>query len=70
MEKFKNCLLNELRKEDFFNNNKGLERFYNVSMNILNERVPRKKKFARDYQMSLMTKDLSKEIMKKVQTAS
>ena len=69
MEKFKNCLLNELRKENFVNNNEGFERFYNVSMNILNEQVPRKKIFARAYQMSLMTKDLSKEIMKKVQTA-
>ena len=63
-----NCLLSELKKEGFVNNDKGFERFYNVRMKILNKHVPRKKKFARAYQMPLMTKDLSKEIMKKVKT--
>ena len=62
-EKFKSCLLNELRKEDFVNNDKGFEKFCNISINALNKHAPRKKKFVRGSQMPFMTKDLSKEIM-------
>ena len=64
-EKFRSCPLNELRKEDFVNNDKGLEKFCNISMNILKKHAPRKKKFARGNQVPFMTKDLSKEIMKR-----
>ena len=34
MKKFKSCLLNELRKEAFVNNDKGFEKFRNTSMNV------------------------------------
>ena len=64
-EKFKSCLLNELRKEDFVNNDKGFEKFCNISMKVLNKHAPRKKKIVRGNQMPFMTKDLSKEIMKR-----
>ena len=64
-EKFKSCLLNELRKEDFVNNDKGFEKFCNISMKVLNKHAPGKKKIVRGNQMPFMTKDLSKEIMKK-----
>ena len=57
--------LNELRKEDFVNTDKGFERFCNIGMNVLNKHDPREKKFARGYQMPFMTKDLFKEIMKR-----
>ena len=36
-----------------------------ISMNALNKHAPRKKKFVRGNQMPFMTKDLSKEIMKR-----
>ena len=32
----------ELRKEDFVNNDRGFERFCNISMNVLNKCAPRK----------------------------
>ena len=63
-EKFKNCLLNELWKEDFVNNDKGLEKFCNINVKVLNKRTSWKKKFARGNQMSFMMKVLSKEITK------
>ena len=50
-EKFKSSLLNELRKEYFVNNKKGFEKFYNISMNVLNKHAPRKKKIAIGNQM-------------------
>ena len=43
-EKFKSYLLNELRKEDFVNNDKSFEKFCNIVMNVLNKHAPRKKK--------------------------
>ena len=64
-EKFKNCLLNQIRKEDFINDDKDFERFCNIKMKVFNKPAPRKKKFATGNQMSFMTKDLAKEIMKR-----
>ena len=64
-EKFKSCLLNELRKEDFVNNDKGFEKFCNISINALSKHAPRKKEFVRGNQRPFMKKDFSKEIMKR-----
>ena len=64
-KKFKSYLLIELRKEDFVNNKKGFEKFCNISINVLNMHALRNKKIVRDNQMPFMTKDLSKEIMKR-----
>ena len=64
-EKLKSCLLNELRKEDFVNNDKGFEKFCNISINALSKHAPRKKEFVRGNQMPFMKKDFSKEIMKR-----
>ena len=64
-KKFKNYLWNELRNEDFFNNEKGFERVCNVSINVLNLHAPRKKDFSRGNQMPSLAKDISKEIMKR-----
>ena len=50
-EKFKNCLLDELRKEYYVNNKKGFEKFCNISLNVLNKQAPREKKIARGNQM-------------------
>ena len=59
-EKFKSCLLNELRKEDFVNKDKGFEKFCNIGMNVLNKHAPRKKKNVRGNQVPFMTKYISK----------
>ena len=64
-EKFKSCLLNELRKEDFANNDKGFEKFCNIIMKVLNKHAPWKKKIVRGNKIPLMTKNLSKEMMKR-----
>ena len=58
-KKFKSCLLNELRKVDFVNNDKGFEKFCNISMNVLNKHPTGKKNYARRNQMPFITKDLS-----------
>ena len=63
--KLKSYFLNGLRKEDFVNNDKRLEKFCNISMKVLNKYAPRKKKFVRSNQMLFMKKDLSKEIIKR-----
>ena len=54
-KKFKSYLLNEVRKEDFANNDNGFEKFGSF------EQVPRKKIFARSNQIALMSKNLSKK---------
>ena len=64
-KKLNSCLLNELRKEDFANNDKGFVKFCNISKNVLNKHARRKKENVRGNQMLFMTKDLSKEIMKR-----
>ena len=65
-KKFKSCLLSELRKEDFVNNDKGFERLCIIRMKALNKHdAPRKKRFARGNQMRFVTKYLSKEITKR-----
>ena len=65
LSEFKSCLWNELRKEDFVNDDKGFEKFCNISMNVLNMHISRKKKLVRGNQIPFMTKDLSKKITKK-----
>ena len=54
-------MLNEFRKEGFVNNDKGFEKFCNISMDVLNKHTPRKKKLVRGNQIHFMTKDLSKK---------
>ena len=58
-EKFKSCLLNELRKEDFVNNNKSFKRYCKLSIKVLNKYAQQKKKFARRNEMPFMRKDLA-----------
>ena len=41
------------------NNDKGFEKFCNISMNVLNKHPTGKKNYARRNQMPFMTKDLS-----------
>lgn len=64
-KKFKNCLLNDLRKEGFFSltlNDKGFKRFCNINMKVLNKHAPQKETFAKgNHQMSFMMKDFPKK---------
>ena len=64
-EAYRECLLHELSKEFFVNNDDGLQRFCDININILNRHALRKKKLARGNQMPFITKDLSKATMKK-----
>ena len=57
-------LLHALSKEVFVNNNDGLQRFCDISINILNRHAPRKRKHGRGTQMPFITRDLSKAIIK------
>ena len=63
METFRISLIKSLSTEAFVNNDDGLEKFCKTTMDTLNTFFPIKKKYARDNQMSFMTKNLSKEIM-------
>ena len=60
---FRKDLIDKLSNEKFVINDDGLKRFCELSVNVLNKHVPRKKKYARGNQMPFFTKELSKEIM-------
>ena len=60
---FKKDRTDTLSTEKFVINDDGLKRFCELSVNVLNKHVPRKKKYARGNQMPFFTKELSKEIM-------
>ena len=47
------------------NNDYGFEKFCNITLKTLDKYAPRKAKHARGNQMPFMTKDLSKNIMKR-----
>ena len=64
-EAYRESLLHKLSKEVFVNNDDGLQRFCDININILNRHAPHKRKHARGNQMPLITKDLSKAIMKR-----
>ena len=63
-EAYRESLLHKLSKEVFVNNGDGLQRFCDITINILNRHAPRKGKLTRDNQMPFITKDLAKAIMK------
>ena len=64
-EVFRESLLGKLSQQTFVNNDYGFEKFYNITLKILDKYAPRKTKHARGNQMAFMTKDLSKNIMKR-----
>ena len=64
-EAFRECLLEKLLKEIFENNHEGLQRFCDINLQVLNQHAPQKIKFVRVNQMPFMTKQLSKEMMKR-----
>ena len=59
-EKFKQCLLNEIKKEDFFSLTlRAFESFRNRSMTALKKPAPPQKKIAVGNQIIFMTKGFS-----------
>ena len=64
-EAFRECLLQKLLKEIFENNDEGLQRFCDINLQVLNQLAPQIIKHVRGNQMPLMTKQLSKEIIKR-----
>ena len=64
-EIFRESILEKLAEQTLVNNNYGLEKFCNITLKTLDKYAPRKAKHARGNQMRFMTKDLSKNIMKR-----
>ena len=64
-EAFRGCLLVKLSKEVFVKNDKGLQWFCDLNLQVLNQRAPQKIKYVGGNQMPFMTKQLSKEIMQR-----
>ena len=62
-EKYRETLISNLSKENFINNDDGLQGFCHISLDALNKHAPRKKKHARDNQMIFFNKELSKALM-------
>ena len=60
---FRKDLVDKLSNEKFVINDDGLQRLCELSVSVLNRHAPRKKKYGRENQMPLFTKELSKEIM-------
>ena len=64
-EYYRKCLFNGLKRETFVNNDRGFEKFCDMSIKPLHKHAPIKKKYKRGNQMPFVTKDLSKAIMKR-----
>ena len=60
---FRETLIKKLSNENLVNNDNGLERFCDISLETLNKHVPCNKKQARGNQMPFFNKDLSKLVM-------
>ena len=63
-EYYRKCLFNEFKRETFVNNDRGFEKFRDMSIKLLNKHAPIKIKYKRGNHMPFITKDLSKAIMK------
>ena len=64
-EVFRGNLLGKLSQQTFVNNEYGFEKFCNITLKTLDKYAPMKEKLARGNQIPFMTKDLSKNIMKR-----
>ena len=62
---YKNLFIKWVNKSRFCQNDKGFEKISNISTKVLNKHAPQKKKFVRDNQMPFMTKNISKEKLKR-----
>ena len=64
-EVFRESLLEKLSQQTCINNDYGFEKFCNITLKTLDKYAPRKAKHTRCNKMPFMTKDLSKNIMKR-----
>ena len=64
-EEFRKSLIDNLSNQIYVNNDDGFNRFCKISIDTLNSFTPIKNKFARGNQMPFITKELSREIMKR-----
>ena len=64
-EVFRESLLEKWSQKTFVNNDYGFEMFCNISLKTLDKHAPSKTKHTRGNQMPFMTKDLSKNVMKR-----
>ena len=64
-EVFRENLLAKLSQQTFVNNDYGFKEFCNITLKTLDKYALRKTKHARGNQMPFVTKDLSKNIMKR-----
>ena len=62
---FRESLLGKLSQQRFVNNDYGFEKVCNITLKTLDKYTPRKAKHATGNQIPFMTKDLSKNIMKR-----
>ena len=60
-------MFNELKRKTFVNNDRGFEKFHDMSIKLLNKHAPIKIKYKRGNHMPFITKDLSKAVMKRLQ---
>ena len=65
IEVIRESVLGKLSQQTFVNNDYGFEKFCNITLKTLDKYAPRRSKHARGNQMPFMTKDLSKNIMKR-----
>ena len=64
-EVFRGSLLERLSQQTFVNNNYRFKRFCSITLKTLDKYAPHKAKDTRGNETSFMTKDLSKNIMKR-----
>ena len=64
-EVYRESSLGKLSQQTFVNNDYEFEKFCNITLETLHTYAPRKAKHARGNQIPFMTKDLSKNIMKR-----
>ena len=64
-EYYRKCLFNELKRETFVNNDRGFEKFCDMSITLLNKHAPIKMKYKGSIHMPFIAKEYSKAIMKR-----
>ena len=63
---FRTSLIDNLSNQIYVSNDDGFNRFCKISIDTLNIFAPIKNKFVRASQMSFITKELSREVMKRL----
>ena len=56
-EYYRKCFFNELKRETFVNNDRGFEKFWDMSVKLINKHAPIKMNYKRGNHMPFITKD-------------